>query len=331
MKKMFLMAALALMCMASCERNVVIPGAVGGESVLLNVSVPVACTKAVNVGDASEDAVHSLQVFVFRKDGALDAYASKDDAESLVLSTTTGVKDIVAVTNAPAITGITSVDELDGLVTDLKDNAPGSFVMTGRGEFGITPETSSVEIDVARRVARIYLTSVTNNFSSDAYRAEEFRIEKIYLVNASGGTGYLGDIRTGVLYNAGGLDAGRTDGNLDALLQDEEVGVPVGYGAGFAYTVPHYFYCYPNAGTLETEKKDGLRCTKLVIETTLGGRTYYYPVPIGNILANHRYNVKVSITRPGSDDPDTPVSVEDATVTVHVLPWNEGADTDITI
>lgn len=332
MKRTSLIAALALMCMISCSRNDITVGSGKEEIVFLNVAVPDICTKAVGVTDGSEDAVHNLQVFVFRKDGSLDAYAIKDGAKSLTICTTAGLKDIVAVTNAPAISGVISRSALDDMVTSLQDNAPGNLVMTGEAEFEITARTPSVEIGVTRRVARIYLASVVNDFSAEAYRNEIFRIEKIYLVNASGSTGYFKNTGSGVFYNEGMLDGSHGNDNLKALLQDEAVDRIVGYGAENAYTVPHYFYCYPNPGTVDTEKTEGgLKCTKLVIEATLAGKTYYYPVPVGNILANHRYSVKVSITRPGSDDPDAPVSLVDAAVTVNVVPWVDGTGTDITI
>lgn len=329
---MFFMAALAIMCTISCDRRELAAGRIEEENVLLNVSVPSLGTKAAGVTDDSETAVNSLQVFVFRKNGELDACSSERDGESLSLSTTSGLKDIVAVTNAPEITGVTSLAVLEEKVTDLKENAAGNLVMSGTREFDVRPDNASVEIDVTRRVARIYLTSVINDFTSEAYRNEEFRIEKIYLVNAAGSTGYMKDIQADLYYNKGMLAVDQTDVNFKAILQDEKVSAVVEYGEANAYTTPHYFYCYPNAGTVDTEKQDGgLKCTKLVIEATLAGKTTYYPVAIGNILANHKYNVQVRITRPGSEDPDIPVSFYDATVTVNVNPWDEGQNTDVTI
>lgn len=330
---MFFMAALALMCMISCKKNGMTVDAADGERVLLNVSVPVVSTRAVNVSDDSEEAVNSLQVFVFRKaDGSLDAYASEIGGNSLEIDATVGQKEIVAITNAPTITGVTSYDVLKKKITFLKDNALGNFIMTGIKDVDVTTDMPSVEIEVTRRVARIYLASVANNFTSEAYRTEEFRIRKIYIINAVGNTGYVKDIPAGVMHNMGGLDIAQTDTGLKTLLQDEEVGQVVDYGKENSYTISHCFYCYPNAGTMETEKTEGgLKCTKLVIEATLGEKTYYYPVPIDGILANHNYKVTVNITRPGSEEPDVPVSFDTAEVTVKVSPWEDTENTDITI
>ena len=71
-KTLFCAAALAAVCAAACvqkDMDVRIPD--NAEEVELAVSVPQALTKATDT--EGEETVESLQVFVFRKDGALDA------------------------------------------------------------------------------------------------------------------------------------------------------------------------------------------------------------------------------------------------------------------
>ena len=74
--------------------------------------------------------------------------------------------------------------------------------------------------------------------------------------------------------------------------------------------------------------------TKLVIETELAGKTYYYAIPIvhrtaypeGKISSgigyNETFNFKnIVLTRAGSEDPDTPVSTADVTFDLDIKPW----------
>lgn len=74
--------------------------------------------------------------------------------------------------------------------------------------------------------------------------------------------------------------------------------------------------------------------TKLVIETELAGKTYYYAIPIvkrttypeGKISEgigyNETFNFKnIVLTRAGSEDPDTPVSTSNVIFDLQIQPW----------
>lgn len=74
--------------------------------------------------------------------------------------------------------------------------------------------------------------------------------------------------------------------------------------------------------------------TKLVIETKLAGKTYYYAIPlvkresypegkiIGGIGSNETFNFsEIVLTRPGSEDPDTPVSIAEVNFQLQIQDW----------
>ena len=74
--------------------------------------------------------------------------------------------------------------------------------------------------------------------------------------------------------------------------------------------------------------------TKLVIETKLAGKTYYYAIPlvkresypegkiIGGIGSNETFNFsEIVLTRPGSEDPDTPVSIAEVDFQLQIQDW----------
>ncbi len=314
MKRIFFTAAvLAVISGTSCTKDEnAVPAQVGevGEATLL-VSVPVNATKATSVGD--EDAVSSLQVFVFRtEDGALDAYNSGENVNTLTVNCTTGEKDIVALVNAPDLTDVTTLAGLKATVSDLSDNAIGKFVMYGIDEKVNVAAGSSYEaILVSRLVARIGISKITNDFSLPQYQETELLIKGIYLVNAVGDVQYDGTSSPSVWYNKGGNLNEQT-----ALLYDGCSDTRLYYGD--SYSTPHYFYCYPNP--TETES-DEASFTRLVVETTLDGTTRYYPINIEGVESNHAYDIELTITRLGSSSADEAISMEDAVFTITVTDW----------
>ena len=65
-----------------------------------------------------------------------------------------------------------------------------------------------------------------------------------------------------------------------------------------------------------------MNTTRIVIETTLGTSKYYYPINLPEMADNKSYEIEeVVLTRPGSDNPDEPVSFADATFSINVIDW----------
>lgn len=315
MKKIFFTAAvLAVISGTSCTKDENVAPAQVGEvgKATLQVSVPVDATKATTT--PSEDAVSSLQVFVFRtEDGTLDAYQSAENT-TLTVNCTTGEKDIVALVNAPDMTEITTLTGLKTAVSNLSDNEINKFVMYGIDEkVNVTEGNSYETITVSRLVARIGISKITNDFSLPQYQQMDFLITGIYLVNAVGDVQYDGTSSPSVWYNKGG-----NCGDLTDLLYDECDNCNLDYGE--SYTTWHYFYCYPNPTEAES---DAASFTRLVVETTLDGTTWYYPVNIEGIESNHAYDIELTITRLGSSSADEAISMADAEFTISVTDWTE--------
>lgn len=326
MKKVLFMAALALMCILSCEkREILQTSGFPDEKVKLDVSIPLTDTKALTA-DGEAD-IHSLQVFVFRPDGTLDAYMSGAGTSSLTLEVTLGRRKVMAVVNAPELGSVLSEDALNSAVSDLADNSSGHFVMTGTVETEVVL-SKSVEIPVRRLVARVSISMIANEFSSLPYQQPgvDFRIVGIYLADVAGTAGYFGAGNDdGRVYNSS--SAGVSD-ELPELLSAGTLSEPLAYRG--KYETPHYFYCYPKSLKIADET-EGNRCTRLVVKTVLNGRTCYYTVPFENIESNHSYNVTMTITRPGSSDAGEAVVPGSAVVTVKVADWVGTDDQVVTI
>lgn len=319
------MTMAASVLLLSCEKEQ--PGhdaASAGEKVPVEVSIPESAkTRVTDVGN--EDMINNLQVFVFRPDGALDAYAMADDSR-LVIECTSGQKEFVAVINAPQLTAIQSRSQLAAMRSDLSHNSVSGLVMTGTATKTLSSVEESVEIVVSRLAARVSVSKITNAFSAPGYASTPIVLKAIYISNVAADACYLDSGQPTKWYNTGGSKK-----DCPALLCDDALNA--GITKSKPYTTPHYFYCYANPADADSSgDSSSPQATRLVIETQIRNVTYYYPVDIPEIAANHTYDVKdVKITRLGSEDPDQMVETGAVSVTIRIKDWDTGHTTEITI
>ena len=320
MKNLFSVAAVAasFMIMSCNKANVPVPEeGLSDEKVELHVGLEGMPRGTKTTSTAGEAKINSLQVFLFRTDGDLDAYG-KAESGSVKVSTTTGMKDIFALVNAPDMSGVTKKAELLASVSELSANSLTNFEMAG----DISKEISasvSVTVPVKRIVGRVGIDRITNRFSAPAYQDAEFIVKRIYLVNVAGDINYGLTEAPAKWYNKVEYKA-----ELPTLTADEQINKSIAYNEGM--TGSHYYYCYPNPTSRDTNGGDWTpRYTRLVVETTLDGKTYYYPIDIPGIERNKTYTVtNLTITRPGSLDPDIPVTSYECTFGVEVQDWDTG-------
>ena len=316
-------------CMiAGCTENHGSSPEIIGEKVPVSISIPVndlsASLSKVTTTDG-EAAVNNVQVFVFRNDGVLDAYG-KSETASVEVDCTVGEKNIVAVVNAPDLLNVTSLDGFNAAKSQLSDNSTGNFVMTGAKSATITSADNELTINVKRLVARVSISKITNALSAEQYAGTPIVINKIYLSNVAGDRLYSSASVPSLWLNMSGSFS-----DCPGLLSDS--GISASIADGSSYTTPHYYYCYPNP-TAEDSTAEiwSPRFTRLVVEASILGKTYYYPVSIGNIEQNHTYDIEeLIITRLGSDDPDVPVSAGTISLTITVSDWEEGTSSTVTI
>lgn len=104
-----------------------------------------------------------------------------------------------------------------------------------------------------------------------------------------------------------------------------------------SHDMPHYFYCYPNPTTTDSSSETwGPRYTRLVVEATYSGRHYYYPINIkgedGSLNYNTSYVIsKLTITGPGSDSPDKPITKGGASFSLYITNWESGLSQEVVI
>ena len=308
MKKSIFAFAAALAALVACNKNDVAPMQPQNQESLvpceLTVGICGAMTKATAVSADNEAKVNNLQVFVFRGDD-LDAYASVDNSQELTLSCTAGDRVVYALVNAPDYSAVPGKAALLDKVSELSANSLTNFEMVGSKSVTL-PQSEKVSIDVNRIASRVVLKKITRSFTSEALQALNFKVDAIYLINVAGNTSYDLSAAPAKWYNVA-----ENKNELASLLYDAPASLITN---GQSYSTAHTFYAYPNDLATNT--------TRLVIETTLGETKYYYPINLPEMAANKSYEIEeVKITRPGSDNPDEPVSFADATFSINVIDW----------
>ena len=308
MKKSIFAFAAALAALVACNKNDVAPMQPQNQESLvpceLTVGICGSMTRATAVTKDNEAKVNNLQVFVFRGDD-LDAYASVDNSQELTLSCTAGDRVVYALVNAPDYSAVPGKAALLDKVSELSANSLTNFEMVGSKSVTL-PQSEKVSIDVNRIASRVVLKKITRSFTSEALQALNFKVDAIYLINVAGNTSYDLSAAPAKWYNVA-----ENKNELASLLYDAPASLITN---GQSYSTAHTFYAYPNDLATNT--------TRLVIETTLGETKYYYPINLPEMAANKSYEIEeVKITRPGSDNPDEPVSFADATFSINVIDW----------
>lgn len=308
-RKLYFAAFAALFAFAGCaegQADLLPQNDLSDDLVELTVSVSCPQTK-ITGKDYLDRIINDLQIFVFNKYGIYETSATAEDF-TLKMSCSSGYKQIVALVNADPVSDVLNISDLAAIKSDLASIGNGELVMVGTKEVEL-PYGGPVVIDVTRLAAMVSLNSVYLNFALPQYRQLSFEITDVYIVNAAGEKAYLADSEPTSWYNEGACDPAETLPHLyDAVVDGSLV------SQGPKYETNHYFYCYPN----NTQTK-----TRLVLEASIDGNPYYYPITLDEIKSNHMYAYDLTITRLGSDSPDVPVDESVVTYTALTGEWTQ--------
>lgn len=261
----------------------------------------------------------------------------------------------------------------------LRNNKRDGFQMYGYKEADLSSGKNPVSIDMNRAVSRVKIDKITRNFSIPSLAGQTMTIEKIYISNVVGSVSntdgsheYFNTIEselTDTWFNKYAYLEGHSpyNGYIDIVSDEEtnvksltykEIGSVIANGS--SDDTGYSFYVMPNdVKPAYTQKDDtDAKClakeqdmqspnpwapelTKLVIETKLADKTYYYAIPlvkrkslderkpsypegkiIGGIGSNETFNFsEIVLTRPGSEDPDTPVSIAEVDFQLQIQDW----------
>ena len=337
MKKLLFATLFMSLCLASCD-IVELKGS-GNESesgenwgvVSFALSGDMNPVSTRSTSQAEETAISNLQILVYNASNNLVAYAK---ANAGTLSAKVPLKvaghTVYAVTNVSAdLSGCSTPTDLNAQISYLKDNTLSGLQMIGKQEGLLFESGQTVNIEVRRFASKVEIDQITTAFTAVAYQKQAFTLTGIYLINVNGTCPYSQTATAGTWYNQMQYESG----DCNALISEKfssPVTIQTSTGQVTPHSTKHYFYCYANPTTTDKHRGDwSPRRTRLVVETKLGERVYYYPIDIvgaGNILdLNTIYKVtKLTITGPGTDHPDDPLDNGTVNFTVTVKNWASG-------
>lgn len=284
-------------------------------------------TSSVLIGGA-------LDLFVFDNDasGRLDSYTHITEPSGNIVSAASkkGQKRILAIANAGKRLydwGVFGSFMAAGTASArLEEEAPERPLLCGTAVFeaGGSGRTGIVLSPILSRVRLKYIQC---DFRGRSYEGRTMTEAKAYLTNVCTAARLAppDSLISGTEYvNIGGWSDGDTAGSRLWSMLRCDISGPIGPEP---VSIGKSLYCYPNTLAVGGRRE---HITKLVIEGTIGGHTYYYPVPLsaasGGIGRGADYEVSVTITQLGTDDPDGSLAAGALSFTVCVNDWKDKAE-----
>ena len=335
-KRGFFMVFTAIVSLACAKENPSEQETQQTASLVVNVS-DAAATRATTVQDSQIKATAgSIQVLVFNSSGLLVAFGENQaSSTSISLNIPTGAVTCYAYVNGNSrLKDVATESELLQKTAYLKYSSPDRLKMIGKATHTVTGGSNSVTIPVKRFAAKVQIDKITPAFTSPAHRAMEFKLKGIYLINVNGTCPYT-QVPTAPSsysewYNRQRYNKDYCDDMISDILETPVI-MQNSQGQVTTYTTPHYLYCYPNPVTTDSSASNwSERFTRLVVETTLGETTYYYPVNIPSPESNTMYQItNMKITGLGSNSPDKLVEKGSLTVSISITDWSTGFSKEV--
>lgn len=276
------------------------------------------------------DAAQCIDVLIFNDDRLrrLDTYQRFDlpSCSTVKASSTTGNKMMTVFVNSRreryGWAEINSYQGLSQLHVDLEDESREYPAMTGECRIRAG---SPANIMVDRLVSEIVLRSINCDFSSEAYSGFKLKDVRVYLTNVSAEAPLSPQERyiPSRIINHGKAD----DDDMDLFEDPSLIMQDMEQDIGPEIIWPDIrLRCYPNQSA---EESPGTPFTRIIIEGSVDGTTYYWPININRdaegdgVGRNRRYIYDIRIRRTGHSDPDTPVQTADADISMEIQSWEE--------
>ena len=295
-----------------------------GDMVTVLFSAAEAGSKATGISDESERSIGRWAVFAFDDSSNWFRYATSDNGGDIAMNLRAGrqytcyavVNYSTSGTGAFVPSTISEPAHIKNKMAYLGDNAIGRLLMYGSVTITPVAGIQDCHIAVKRIVSRINITGIAVDFSAKPLLADKtFTLRHVYVTNAYRTTPFgadytaaqLSDART-AWYNSGGWHRGENaETAVDALLGQRGINTVITPNA--PYTVPLSFYAFPHPHPLVGDRHDMTvwtrRCTRVVIEATLGSETMYYQINVPEMERNYVYSAaNIVIRGRGSSDPE---------------------------
>lgn len=296
-------------------------------------------TKVATQTAANEGAMNDIQVFVFNTSTSKLDVAGHITAAVASLECSQGPREVWALVNSPKdyVSGPDAIADLasfKSITTRLTDNSAASFVMAGNVRTTLSASTEFVTVNVRRQVAAVCLKSLVNDMYVPAYQQNnKLKITGVFLGNVPGyqkidslnGEDTPSPISAVNIEKSLWISPNVKDADAAKLaLTSDSINEYVQYSQALSKT--YTLYSYPNDAPASESEVWSQRATMLVVEALVDGQQCIYPVQLGTLKANTRYEVTLVIHRIGRDDGDwwSPVKFDDVTPVVTVVDWTTG-------
>lgn len=324
--KSMALVAMAAMALVSCQKNNVAGNEPDGYK---NVNFSLG-TKAS--GSTPETTVDNIQISVFDQDCNYVA-GGRGSGEQISLKVPVGVDNflVCAVANG-ADNNLYKISDLNTLKASRSVlGTSGNFFEMFRIKDKVSLRNNETcTLEVKRFAAKVEIDAIKDSIQYD----HTLTINKIYLINVNTNVSFDFTTRKeDMVYKQSGGYKSDENGVTPFTYQTISNSTPLTKDG--EYKTVHSFYCYPNPVTSET---GNYKFTRLVVEATLDGTLYYYPVNLAGegfpngIESNKVYKItQLTIAGPGSKNADTPVTKETLSFHVEVAGWENGASQAVTI
>lgn len=258
-------------------------------------------TKVAEESPSGEVAISSLVATAFRPDGGMDGQ-SHGTADAVTVECTTGERDFMVTANVD-VSSAASRQEMERISVAIEDVSPSGLPMSQSLHRKVESVNPTVRVMLERHVSKSCIMSVTLDMASDHLASLPFRLVSAYNTNVAADTRLDGTFPTGRYVNRLGWQ-----GEASSLTRDD---ISLDMANGQKHLTPHSLYLLPNPQEEDSFVRDSWspRHTRTVIEGTLAGTTYYYPVtlPVTGRNVSYRFE-NVLIARAGSLHPEDPLS-----------------------
>ena len=292
-------------------------------------------TAGINTA-AADGHLQEIDIFVFRNDmmQKLDCYQKVMDPYSWnkEVVSRSGERIIIACANSGRTVMdwamVSSLAYFRNISWSLENESPEYPFMSGFVEITAGTEGKHTELILRPLTSTVELRSIRCDFTGRPYDGELLKDVKVYLTNVNAECRIMDSeaILPSRVINAGRL----CEEDINTLRVPQMLVRSIGQDIGKSTLYPDIrLWCYPNNSISESP---GTPFTRLVIEGSIGGETFYWPLDINRdaggygIGRNERYVFDLTITRKGTKDPDIPIKTDEIDIIFNIETWNEKED-----
>jgi len=307
----------------------------GGTPSARNVRVTFVVDASATKGSLSpggETSIQSLDLLVFRADGALESHVRVGSVSSVEASLISGEElTYYIVANLPAsrLAAVSGKAEFLSTLTYLSDTSMGTMVMSASGTLTLDglADVEVGPVGLNRYACKISITDISVPWLSSFATAPSCVVNRILVMNAR---------TVAPLSGAATADA---DAYWVNKLTDEAVD-PATMVGRLVYENPSLailssaktslgatLFAMPNASTGDANASDtpwSPRRTRVCVELLIDGHSNWYPIDLPAMARNTQYVVsELVIMGPGTTAPDMGIDRTAVAFGVEVAPWTE--------